>query len=79
MTVVSALSPISLTQFFYAAGKLVRPARLYFYKPETEDLVIVYQDPALGSAARSAGAERRFGPGAAGLCRRRALPRPRLR
>lgn len=48
MTVVSALSPISLTQFFYASGKIVRPARLFFYKPQTEDLVVVFTEPTLG-------------------------------
>jgi microcystin-dependent protein len=49
MTVVSALSPISLAQFFYQSGQLVRPARLFFYKPgTTEDPVVVYTDPGLG-------------------------------
>jgi hypothetical protein len=47
MTVVSALSPLSLTQFFYDSGKLVRPARLFFYKPGTEDRVTVYTDVGL--------------------------------
>lgn len=50
MTVVSALSPISLTQFFYQSGKIVRPARLFFYAPSTEDRVTVYTDPGLGVA-----------------------------
>jgi hypothetical protein len=49
MTVVSALSPISLTQFFYQSGKIVRPARLFFYAPSTEDRVTVYSDAALGT------------------------------
>jgi hypothetical protein len=48
VAVVSALSPISLAQFFYQSGKLVRPARLFFFKPATEDRVTVYTDPALG-------------------------------
>ena len=48
MTIVSALSPISLAQFFYQSGKLVRPARLYFYKPNTEDSYTVYTEPTLG-------------------------------
>ena len=71
--------PISLTQFFYAIGKLVRPARLFFYKPDTEDRVTVYTDPGLRSAARSARAERRLGPRAADLRRHRALPGAHLR
>lgn len=48
MAVVSALSPLSLTCFFYDSGELVRPARLFFYKPNTEDAVTVYTDPTLG-------------------------------
>lgn len=48
MTVTSALSPLSLTCFFYDSGELVRPARLFFYKPNTEDAVTVYTDPTLG-------------------------------
>ena len=47
MTVASALSPISLTQFFYDSGKIVRPARLYFYQPGTTNQVIVYTNPDL--------------------------------
>jgi hypothetical protein len=49
MAVVSDLSPISLTQFFYQSGKIVRPARLFFYKPGTEDRVTVYTDAGLGT------------------------------
>jgi len=48
MTVTSALSPISLTQFFYENGELVRPARLFFYHPTTLDRITVYQDAGLG-------------------------------
>jgi len=48
MTIVSALSPISLAQFFYQSGKIVRPARLYFYRPGTEDGYTVYTEPTLG-------------------------------
>ena len=44
----SALSPISLTQFFYSSGELVRPARLRFYRPQTLDPIAVYTDPLLG-------------------------------
>jgi hypothetical protein len=50
MTIVSDISPISLAQFFYASGKLVRPARLFFYKPNTEDAITVYTEPTLGIA-----------------------------
>jgi len=48
MTVTSALSPLSLTQFFYESGELVRTARLFFYHPSTLDKITVYQDAALG-------------------------------
>jgi len=48
MTIASALSPISLAQFFYPSGKLVRPARLYFYKPNTEDPYTVFTEATLG-------------------------------
>jgi hypothetical protein len=48
MTVTSMLSPLSLTQFFYESGELVRTARLFFYHPSTLDPITVYQDAGLG-------------------------------
>jgi microcystin-dependent protein len=45
---VSALSPISLQTFFYPSGELVRPARLFFYHPDTVDPLTVYADHLLG-------------------------------
>lgn len=49
MTVVSALSPLSLTYFFYNDGRgLARPVRLFFTKPDTtNDPVTVYTNPDL--------------------------------
>ena len=35
------------TQFFYVDGTLVRPARLFFYRPQTEDPITVYTDALL--------------------------------
>jgi hypothetical protein len=48
MTVTSMMSPISLTQFFYENGTLVKPARLFFTHPETTDPLTVYTDAGLG-------------------------------
>ena len=49
MTVTSMLSPLSLTQFFYESGELVRTARLFFYHPSTLDKITVYQDAGLAT------------------------------
>lgn len=39
-----ALSPLSMQTFFDNYGNLVRPARLFFYAPDTLDPLTVYQD-----------------------------------
>lgn len=47
MATVSGLSPLSLTVFLDESGDIVRPARLFVSRPQTETPIIVFQDALL--------------------------------